>query len=286
MPYDWVVQSGSGPGSTSSSTHAVRDQPAGRRRQAADCRIAPSPYGTELAARVMEDRMFIGHFAVGMAARPLAPKASLGTLFLAAQFIDLLWPTLLLLGIEQVRIEPGITAMTPLDFIHYPVSHSLLAVLGWAVALALAYFAIRRERREALVLGLLVVSHWLLDALVHRPDLPLFPGDSPRVGLGLWQSVPGTLAVELALLAAGVWIYLRTTEARDSTGRWALYGLVAFLLLIYASNVLGPPPPSVEAIAWVGHAQWLLVAWGYWVDAHRQIRFPAAARYSPGRATQ
>ncbi len=228
--------------------------------------------------------MFLGHFAVGLAAKPLAPRVSLGTLLLASQFIDLLWPTLVLLGIEQVRIEPGITAMTPLDFIHYPVSHSLLAVLGWSATFAVACFAIRRQRREALVLCLLVVSHWLLDAVVHRPDLPLFPGDSPRVGLGLWQSVPGTLAVELSLFAAGVWVYLRTTEARDSTGRWALYGLVAFLLLIYASNVLGPPPPGVEAIAWAGHAQWLLVAWGYWVDAHRRIRFPVAACYNPGRA--
>jgi hypothetical protein len=219
--------------------------------------------------------MFIGHFAVGLAAKPLARKASLGTLFLAAQFVDLLWPSLLLLGIERVRIEPGNTAMTPLDFAYYPFSHSLLAVLGWGAALALAYFAIRRERRDALLLGLLVVSHWLLDVLVHRPDLPLHPGDSPKLGLGLWQSVPGTLLVELALFAVGVWIYLRSTEARDATGRWALYGLVAFLLLMYAGNVVGPPPPGVRAIAWVGHAQWLLVAWGYWIDAHRRARLPA-----------
>jgi hypothetical protein len=219
--------------------------------------------------------MFIGHFAVGLAAKPLAPKASLGTLIFAAQFIDLLWPTLLLLGIEQVRIEPGITAMTPLDFVRYPVSHSLLTVLGWGAALGLAYYALRRERREALVLGLLVVSHWLLDALVHRPDLPLYPGDSPLVGLGLWQSVPGTLFVDLALFATGTWIYLRVTRARDATGRWALYGLVAFMLLIYAGSVLGPPPPSATAIAWVSQSQWLLVAWCYWVDAHRQFARPA-----------
>jgi hypothetical protein len=220
--------------------------------------------------------MFIGHFAVGFAARPLAPKASLGTLFLAAQLVDLLWPTLLLLGVERVRIEPGITAMTPLDFVHYPVTHSLLAVLGWGAALGLGYYALRRQRREALVLGLLVVSHWLLDVLVHRPDLPLYPGDSPLVGLGLWQSVPGTLVVELSWFVLGAGIYLRTTEARDATGRWALYGLVAFLLLIYAGNVLGPPPPSAGAIAWAGQAQWLLVAWAYWVNAHRSARPPQA----------
>lgn len=214
--------------------------------------------------------MFAGHFAVGFAAKRAAPQVSLGTLFLAAQFIDLLWPSLLLLGIERVRIEPGITAMTPLDFVHYPVSHSLLAVLGWAVVLALVHFALRRRRRDALVVGAAVVSHWILDALVHRPDLPLYPGDSPRVGLGLWQSVPGTLLLELSLFAAAVWLYFGTTRARDATGRWAAWGLVAALLVIYLANAYGPPPPSVEAIAWVGQAQWLLVAWAYWADAHRE----------------
>ena len=221
--------------------------------------------------------MFLGHFAVAFAARPLAPRASLGTLFLAAQFIDLLWPTLLLLGVERVRIAPGITAMTPLDFVHYPVSHSLLAVLGWAVALALGYYAVRRARREALVLALAVVSHWVLDALTHRPDLPLAPGASPLVGFGLWNSVAGTLAVELSLFAAGVWLYLRATAARDATGRWALYGLLACLLLIYLGGAFSPPPPAVEAVAWVGQAQWLLVAWAYWADAHRVSRQPTAS---------
>jgi hypothetical protein len=214
--------------------------------------------------------MFAGHFAIGLAAKRAAPRVSLGTLFLAAQFIDLLWPTLLLLGVERVRIEPGATAMTPLDFVHYPVSHSLLAVSGWALVLALAHFALRRRRRDAVVVGAAVVSHWFLDALVHRPDLPLYPGDGPLLGLGLWNSVPVTLLVELSLLAAGVWLYLGATRARDATGRWAIRGLVAALLVIYLGNAFGPPPPSVEAIAWVGQAQWLLVAWAWLADAHRE----------------
>jgi len=222
--------------------------------------------------------MFVGHFAVALAAKRLAPRVSLGTLFLAAQFIDLLWPTLLLLGVERVRIAPGITAMTPLDFVHYPVSHSLLAVLGWAGLFAVAHFALHRRRRDAIVLGLVVVSHWLLDVLVHRPDLPLYPGDSPLLGIGLWQSVPGTLAVELALFAGAVWVYLHATRAVDATGRWAILGLVTFLLALYLANVFGPPPPSVDAIAWAGHAQWLLVAWAYWADGHRE---PVASPTGP-----
>lgn len=212
--------------------------------------------------------MFIGHFAVGMGAKALAPRVSLGTLFLAAQFVDLLWPTLLVLGIERVRIDPGATRVTPLDFVYYPVSHSLAITILWGLAFALVYQALRRYPRGAVVLGAAVVSHWLLDAVVHRPDLPLYPG-GPLIGLGLWSTYVGTLAVELPIFAAGVALYLRATRARDATGTWAFWGLVAFLGAIYAANFFSPPPPSVQAIAWVGHAQWLLVAWAYWVDRHR-----------------
>ena len=213
--------------------------------------------------------MFIGHFGVGLAAKALAPRVSLGSLFLAAQFIDLAWPTLLLLGIERVRIAPGITAVTPLDFEHYPITHSLLAVLLWGVGFAVVYKLIRKSSRGALVLGALVVSHWVLDLVVHRPDLPLYPG-SAKVGPGLWDSAAGTLVVELAVFGLGAALYLRTTRAKDRTGAWALWSLLGFLLLIHLGNLLGPPPPSVAAVAWMGHAQWLLVLWGYWIDRHRE----------------
>jgi hypothetical protein len=219
--------------------------------------------------------MFIGHFGVGFAAKPAAPQVSLGWLFAAAQFLDLLWPTLLLLGVEQVRIAPGTTAFTPLAFDSYPVSHSLVAVLGWAVLTGATFFVLRRERRGAIVLGLLVASHWFLDLVVHRPDLPILPA-GPLVGLGLWNSVPLTIAVEAPLFAFGVWRYARATTARDATGQWALVGLVAFLLAVYAGNVFGSPPPSVAAIAWVTEAQWLLVLWGFWIDRHRTVAAPAA----------
>jgi hypothetical protein len=213
--------------------------------------------------------MFIGHFALAFAAKPVAPRLSLGTTFLAAQFIDLIWPTLLLLGLERVRIAPGHTAVTPLAFEHYPWSHSLLAACAWGLLLGAACLLGRRGLRASVLVGLLVVSHWLLDALVHIPDLPLAPGGSARIGLGLWQSHVATLLLEGALFAAGLALYLRSTRATDRTGRWALVGLVALLLVIYVGNLFGPPPDNVAAIAWVGHAQWLLVAWAYWVNAHR-----------------
>ena len=216
--------------------------------------------------------MFLGHFGVGFGAKAAAPRTSLGTLLLASQLIDLLWPTLLLVGVERVAITPGITRVVPLDFTHYPISHSLAAVLLWAVLFGVAYQALRRYPRGALVCGLAVVSHWLLDLLTHRPDLPLSPGSDARVGLGLWGSLPATLLVELAVFAVGVFLYLRTTRASDRTGSIALWALVGFLLVIYAGNILGPPPPSVSAIAWLGQAQWLLVAWGYWIDRHRRAQ--------------
>lgn len=213
--------------------------------------------------------MFIGHFGIALGAKSIAPKVSLGSLFLAAQFVDLLWPTLLLLGIERVRIVPGATAVTPLFFEHYPVSHSLLAVLGWAVLVGCAYLLLRRERIGALVLGALVISHWGLDAIVHQPDLPLFPGSAAVIGMNAWSSLPVTLIIEVTLFALGVGLYVRTTKSCDSVGRWGLVAFVTFLLAVYAGNLFGPPPPNFEAIAWAGQLQWLLVLWGYWIDKYR-----------------
>jgi hypothetical protein len=216
--------------------------------------------------------VFIGHFAVGLAAKRLVPGVSLGTLFLAAQLADLVWPTLVLLGIESFSIRPGITAVTPLDFSHYPYSHSLVALAGWGGLLGVLYFSLKRNLPGAAMLLALVLSHWLLDFVSHRPDMPLTLAGAERFGLGLWHSRLATLAVEGLLFAACVGVYARATQPVDKTGRWALLGLVGFLALIYGMNIFGPPPPSVAAVAWSAQAIWLLVAWGYWVDRHREIR--------------
>jgi len=213
--------------------------------------------------------MFIGHFAVGLAGRRLTPRVSLGTWFLSVQWLDLVWPLLLVAGLEHVRIDPGNTAMTPLDFYDYPITHSLAAALVWSLLFALIYYARRRDRAAAALLGAGVLSHWLLDAIVHRPDLPLWPG-GPMVGLGLWQSVPLTVTIETAMFAAGVFVYARATRPLDRTGRIALWSLVGFLYAIYLANVFGPPPPSIGALEGAGLAMWLLVPWAYWIDRHRE----------------
>jgi len=213
--------------------------------------------------------MFLGHFAVGFGAKRFAPSVSLGALFLAVQLIDLVWPTLLALDIERIAIAPGITAVTPLDFVHYPYTHSLVGVALWALLFGVAYALLTRDRRAAWILGALVLSHWLLDLVAHRPDLPLLI-DGPKFGFGLWYSWPASLAVETLLFAGGVWLYASSTAAFDRTGQGALWALIAFLLAIHLGNYFGPPPPSVREIAIVGHAQWLLVLWGYWIDRHRR----------------
>jgi hypothetical protein len=213
--------------------------------------------------------MFIAHFGAGFGARKFAPTTSLGTLFFAAQFLDLLWPSLLLLGIERVRIVPDATVVTPLVFEHYPVSHSLVAVLAWALLIGGIHFVLKRKAATAAVVGALVASHWFLDALVHQPDLPIFPGGSSLIGLNAWSSLPLTLLIEVPIFVLGVILYARSTQARNAKGRWGLWTLVLALAGIYAANLLGSPPPDWQAIAWVGQAQWLLVLWGYWIDKHR-----------------
>ncbi len=217
--------------------------------------------------------MFIGHFALGFAAKRAAPELGLGAAFAAAQLLDLVWPVLVLAGVERVAVAPGNTAVTPLAFEHYPWSHSLVAALVWAAAFAVLLLARGRGRRAALVGGALVASHFLLDFVSHRPDLPLAPWASPKVGLGLWGSVPGTVVVELGLFGAGVLLYARATRPANGKGRWGLAGLLAFLLAIHAANLFGPPPPvgaPPALIAGPALAMWLLVAWGAWVDRNRR----------------
>jgi len=215
--------------------------------------------------------VFIGHFGAGFAAKRAAPEVSLGTLFLAVQFADALWPLLLLVGAEHVRIAPGIMKVSPLDFTDYPISHSLSALAGWAILLGGAFFVLRRSLRGAVVVAAGVVSHWFLDFLVHRPDMPVFPR-GPYLGLGLWNSVPATILLEAGIYGGGLAVYATATRAKDRTGTWALWALVLLLFGLWISTFVAPPPPNTIVLAVSGIALWVTIPWGYWIDRHRVTR--------------
>ena len=214
--------------------------------------------------------MFIGHYALGFAAKRWAPRTSLGTLFVAPTLADLLWPIFLLLGWERAHVEPGPNPFLTLWLDDYPYSHSLLALIVWGALFGALYARRRGDRQAGLVLGLLVVSHWVLDFITHRPDEPLYPG-GPELGLGLWNSIAGTLVVETLLLTAGVAIYARVTRARDGIGRWGFWGLVLVLAGSYYSSLYSPLPTDMRLVAITGLVfEFVFLALAWWVDRHRE----------------
>lgn len=214
--------------------------------------------------------MFIGHYALAFAARPRVKHPGLGGLLLAVSWADLIWPIFLLLGWEQVRIAPGITAHTPLDFISYPWSHSLLMDVVWGALLAVLLSRGRWTRREQVIFAALVVSHWVLDWISHRPDMPLWPG-GPRFGLGLWNHVAATVTIESLLFLAALALYLRGTAAKDWKGNLSLWSFLAFIGVLYVADSMGgPPPPSERILAWVTLGAWLAPLWGWWIERTRR----------------
>jgi hypothetical protein len=212
--------------------------------------------------------MFLGHYGVALAAKRAAPSTSLGALTFAAQFLDELWPILLLIGLEQVKIVPGLMAASPLDFVYYPISHSLVMAITWGILIGAVYFALVRYAPGAWMMGAVVVSHWFLDVPMHRPDLPLFGANGAKVGWGLWNSVPATFAIEFGIFAIGIAIYLRGTRALDRVGRWGLWAYIVVLAVVYIASS-SAPPPNERALAWSALGIWLFVPWAHWVDAHR-----------------
>lgn len=215
--------------------------------------------------------MFIGHFAVGLAAKKYSPKVNLGILFIACQLLDLIWPILVLMGVEHVSVDPSATIVTPLNFSHYPYSHSLIMTLIYSGLFAVIIGKIFKTAKIGIVSGLVVFSHWLLDFLTHRPDLPIFLGGD-KFGLGLWNSLSGTLIVEVGLFIIGIYLYLKTSPKINRKEKFIFWGLIGFLSILYTGNIFGPQIPigTPEAkIAGPALAMWLIVAWGYWADRQR-----------------
>jgi hypothetical protein len=215
--------------------------------------------------------VLIGHNAVAFAAKRVAPRTSLGVLMAATMFVDLLWPILLLLGVEHVRLQRGVTRMSPFDFYDYPWTHSLVMGIAWAILFGGVYWAVSRYGRGAMVVGACVLSHWVLDFIVHRPDLPLVPGGGPRVGLGLWNAPIVTIGIESAMLAIGILIYRGTTKPRDGIGSFGFWALVILLAGMYIANASGAPPPNVRVLAYMALTLWVVPFWAAWFDAHREV---------------
>jgi hypothetical protein len=197
------------------------------------------------------------------------PRTSLGTFVAAAFACDLLWPVFLLLGVERVRIQPGATRFTPLALDYYPWSHSLVMTTVWG-ALGAALGRVRGwDRRTQVLVALTVLSHWVLDVVSHRPDVPLWPGRSPLLGLGLWNSIPATYVVEGGLFLGGIVLYVRATRAADrigSIGFWLFVGLSGFM---WAGTPWTEPPPTPRALALFGLGAWMFPIWAGWADRHR-----------------
>ncbi|HVO73152.1 MAG TPA: metal-dependent hydrolase [Ignavibacteriaceae bacterium] len=213
--------------------------------------------------------MFLGHFALGLASKNIDKRPSLGTYFLAAQFLDLLWPIFLLLGIEHVVIDPGNTKFTPLNFVYYPFSHSLLGALIWSACFGIIYYLVKKNYKASILLGALVFSHWILDLFTHRPDLPLTFSNETKEGMGLWNSFWLSLTIESIIYAAGVYLYFKATKAQNKKGSILSWALFIFLAAVYILNAFGPPPPDEKSIAFAGLSLWLIVAWAYWGDKNR-----------------
>lgn len=212
--------------------------------------------------------MFLGHIAVGLAGKRAAPSVSLATWVASVQLADLLWPIFLLAGVEHVRIAPGITAFTPLDFYDYPITHSLVGAATWATIFAGVWLAARRTKPIAVLLAAGVLSHWVLDLISHRPDMPVLP-NGPYLGFGLWNSIPATLIVELTMFVAGIAMYVRGGGA--GRRRVSFWLFITFLLVAYFVAAFGPPPPDVRTLAWSALAMWLLVPWAWWADRKGRI---------------
>jgi FtsH-binding integral membrane protein len=214
--------------------------------------------------------MFIGHYALGLAAKRAAPRTSLGTLFIAPTLADLLWPVFLLLGWEHSHVVPGPNPLLTLWLDDIPYSHSLFTLIIWGALFGYLYWRRRGDKRAAVVIGLLVVSHWVLDVVTHRPDMPIYPG-SPKVGLGLWNAPIATAIVEALMLLIGLAIYARVTRARDAIGRWGFWALIALLIVSYVVSLNAPTPPSQTALAVSALIfGWVFVLLAWWVERHRE----------------
>lgn len=221
--------------------------------------------------------MFVGHYSVSLALKSRVKEAPLWALFLAVQVLDILFFPLALLGVEQLRIVPHFTGSTNFELPYMPYTHGLAGALVLSLVTGATAFLLLRQRSAqartvALAIGAAVFSHWLLDLVVHTPDLPLLGNDSPKLGFGLWAHPYVTWGLEAVLLIATLMMYLRATRAITPAGNYAMPAFVGFLLLVNAANIFGPPPPgnSIVLLSVAALAAYLgFAAIAFWLERYR-----------------
>ncbi len=216
--------------------------------------------------------MFVGHYAASLALKKFEKRASLGVLFLAVQFVDILFFPFVLLGIERVNIVENFTQSTHFELEYMPYTHSLLASLLWAGAAYVVFrWVIVKKNSVALVVALAVFSHWLFDLIVHTPDLPLWSDTSLKLGLGLWNNAIATFALEAGLLLSALWLYLRSTSATTAVGKYGMGVFVVFLLLVNVVNIFGPPmgDSKLGLAIFALTSYFLFAAAAFWLDTRR-----------------
>jgi len=218
--------------------------------------------------------MFVGHLAVALSGKVVSQRTPLVWFVAAANLLDLIWPIFLLLGLEHVRIDPGNTAFTPLAFDAYPWTHSLLMSGVWGIALAALARRLGVAPSAARFIGAVVLSHWVLDFVTHRPDLPLTPWSAGRYGLGLWHSIPATLVIESIIWIAGIAFFLRVRRPRGVHGQLALWSFVLVSTFLWASGPFSPPPPDERSLALFALFGWVIIPWTIWIERTSAPRPP------------
>lgn len=218
--------------------------------------------------------MFIGHYAAGLALKSVEKKASLGMLFIAVQLLDYLFFTLAPLGIEKFNLVKNYTAVNHYQIYYYPYSHGLLAAFLWSGAVYILWRSLfsATGRKVALVMALAVLSHWLLDLIVHTPDLPLLGNDSLKVGFGLWHYFAATYILEVSLLVGALMLYLRATTAIGTMGKYAMIIFVIVMIAIYTVVVNTPfnPDQTVAVASFAALAVFtVFTAVAFWLDRYR-----------------
>jgi membrane-bound metal-dependent hydrolase YbcI (DUF457 family) len=218
--------------------------------------------------------MFIGHFGLSFAAKKVAPKVSLASLFIATQFVDILWPILVLSNVETVTITPGYTKMNAFEFLHFPYTHSLFMGVVWGIITALLYAFFKKDTRGAIVIGLCVFSHWFFDLIVHTTDLPITIFGDTKVGFGLWNHLAAAVIIETIIFLIGLSIYISITKAKNKKGTWGLWSLVILLLLISLNNAFGPVPKQADTTLFISLIMLMtvIIVLAGWVDKNRELK--------------